>query len=139
MPIPGSIGYGYSLARLSPAILERAAILYVWVTPEDSRRKNRERANPDDPGSILHHGVPEFVMENDYGCDDMEWLIERSDKPGTVKVAAHGKVFHLPVARFDNRKDLTTFIRGDRAKWKAEDVKALHDGLAGALRQLASG
>lgn len=54
-----------------------------------------------------------------------------------MRVAAHGKVYHLPVARFDNRKDLTTFVRGDRAKWRPEDVRALHDGLAGALRKLA--
>ncbi len=137
MPLTAPFGYGYSLARFAPAILERATILYVWVTPEDSRRKNRERANPDDPGSILHHGVPEYVMKNDYGCDDMGWLIDSSDKPGTVRVAAHGKTYHLPVARFDNRKDLTTFVRGDRAKWRPEDVRALHDGLAGALRKLA--
>ena len=76
-------------------------------------------------------------MRNDYGCDDMAWLIESSDRPDTVRVAAHGKVYHLPVARFDNRKDLTTFVRGDRAKWRPEDVRALHDGLAGALRKLA--
>ena len=139
MPLKAPFGYGYSLARFAPAILERAAILYVWVTPEDSRRKNRERANPDDPGSILHHGVPEYVMRNDYGCDDMAWLIETSDRPDTVRVEAHGKVYHLPVARFDNRKDLTTFVRGDRTRWRPEDVRALHDGLAGALRKLAPG
>ena len=138
-PLQGGFGYGYSIAQLSPAILERAAILYVWVTPEESRRKNRERANPDDPGSILHHGVPEHVMLNDYGCDDMEWLIGMSNKPGTVRIAAHGTVFNIPVGRFDNRKDLTTFVRNDKAKWRPEEVKALHDGLAGALRRVAPG
>ncbi len=137
MPLTGGTGYGYSLAHLSPAILERAAILYVWVTPEESRRKNLARADPKDPGSILHHGVPEFVMQNDYGCDDMEWLIQASDRPDTVRIAAHGKVYHLPVARFDNRKDLTTFVRGDAAAWRPADVQALHAGLAAALRKLA--
>ena len=137
MPLPGAIGYGYSLSRLSAAVLEHAAILYVWVTPEESRRKNLARANPKDPGSILHHGVPEHVMRNDYGCDDMEWLIRESDRPDTVRIAAHRKVYHLPVARFDNRKDLTTFVRGDRAAWRPADVHALHEGLSAALRKLA--
>jgi hypothetical protein len=76
-------------------------------------------------------------MRNDYGCDDMAWLIEHSDRPGTVRVEAHGKVYHLPVARFDNRKDLTTFVRGDRASWGAADVAALHAGLSAALKSLA--
>lgn len=135
-PLAHGLGYGYSLACLSPAILAKARILYVWVTPEESRRKNRERANPNDPGSILHHGVPEHVMLNDYGTDDIEWLLGQSDRPGTVRVSTRGQTYHLPLARFDNRKDLTTFVRNDRAKWKPDEVKALHDGLAGALKQL---
>jgi hypothetical protein len=139
MPLRAPFGYLYSLGRLSAAILEKASILYVWVTPEESRRKNTERADPNDPGSILHHGVPMPVMLGDYGCDDMEWLIGKSDKPDTVRVEAHGRIFHLPVARFDNRKDKTTFVRGDAAKWRKEDVEPLHQGLAGAFACLAKG
>ena len=30
-----------------------------------------------------------------------------------------------------------TFVRADRAQWRAEDVAALHSGLAGALEKLA--
>lgn len=137
-PLPPPLGYAYSLGRLSPAILRRAAVLYVWVTPEESRRKNHERTDPNDPGSILNHGVPLSVMMADYGCDDMEWLLAHSGRPGTVQVEAGGQTYHLPVARFDNRQDKTTFVRADRQKWQPAAVKALHEGLQGAFDALAA-
>lgn len=137
LPLPAPLGYRYSLSRFDDAILSRASILYVWVTPEESRRKNTERTDPNDPGSILHHGVPMAVMLGDYGLDDMEWLIQNSDRPDTVRIEARGKTFHLPVARFDNRVDKTTFVRVDRKDWKPADEKALHDGLAEALGRVA--
>uniref|UniRef100_A0A832MKA9 Uncharacterized protein n=1 Tax=Eiseniibacteriota bacterium TaxID=2212470 RepID=A0A832MKA9_UNCEI len=137
-PLPAPLGYRHSLATLSDEILSRAAILYVWVTPEESRRKNAERTDPNDPGSILHHGVPLAVMLGDYGMDDMAWLIETSDAPGTVRVETRGRTFHLPVARFDNRVDKTTFVRADPATWPADKVRALHEGLAGAFTALAT-
>ncbi len=136
-PLPTPLGYRYSLAQFSDAILSRASILYVWVEPEESRRKNHERTDPNDPGSILNHGVPMAVMMGDYGCDDMAWLIAQSDKPDTVKFESRGSVRHLPVARFDNRQDKTTFVRADRAAWKADDVKKLHDGLGEAFARLS--
>jgi len=136
-PLPAPLGYRYSLAQFSDAILSRASILYVWVTPEESRRKNTERTDPNDPGSILHHGVPMAVMLGDYGCDDMDWLIQQSDRPDTVRFESRGSVRYLPVARFDNRVDKTTFVRTDRKDWKPENVKALHTGLGDALARLA--
>ncbi len=137
MPLSGGRGYEFSLAHLSEPILARASILYVWVTPEESRRKNDARADPDDPGSILNHGVPIDVMLGDYGCDDLEYLEQKAERPGTVTVKAHGKTFHLPVARFDNRKDKTSFIRNDPADWQAQEKEELHRGLQQALAHLA--
>jgi len=136
-PLSAPFGYQYSLGQLSEQILSKARILYVWVTPEESRRKNQERTDPNDPGSILHHGVPIDVMMNDYGCDDMEYLEKNSKTPGTVTVKASGKDFVLPIARFDNRVDKTSFIRKDRAAWGAGEVHAIHQGLGGALTQLS--
>ena len=137
MPLKAPFGYEYSLSRLSEDMLRKAVILYIWVTPEESRRKNQARNNPDDPGSILHHGVPIDVMLNDYGCDDFEWLESKSERPGTVTVKAHGKTFHIPFARFDNRVDKTSFLRADPKAWDPAHVQAVHDGLAGALGKLA--
>ena len=138
LPLAEPFGYRYSLSCLAPAILDKAVVLYVWVTPEESRRKNQARANPDDPGSILHHGVPLEVMLKDYGCDDMDWLEENSEQPGRVPVKAHGQTYHLPVGRFDNRVDKTTFVREDPKSWKKQDVDPLHQGLSNALGSLGS-
>jgi len=140
MPLQPPFGYRYSFSRLSDEILKRASVLYIWVTPEESRRKNEERAKPGREGdaSILHHGVPIKVMLGDYGTDDMGWLIEHSDHPGTVKVEARGRVFHLPVARFDNRTDLTTFVREEASTWPADKAAAIRAELSRALSELAA-
>lgn len=136
MPLPEPFGYRYSLSRLSEEILRKSVILYIWVTPEESRRKNQARTDPNDPGSILHHGVPLEVMMKDYGCDDIDWLLKNSERPGAVTIQANGKMFHVPFARFDNRVDKTSFLRADPPSWKPADVQAIHEGLKSALTRL---
>jgi len=138
MPLPKPYGYKYSLSQLSPQILEKASILYVWVTPEESRRKNEARVNPNDPGSILNHCVPRSVMYAEYGCDDIDWLLETSNKPNTVCIQTQGKEYNLPLGKFDNRVDRTTFTHADKSLWKKEDVDKLHDGLKEAFKNLRS-
>jgi len=135
-PLPDPHGYQYSLSQLSPAILEKAAILYLWVTPEESRRKNIARCDTNDPGSILHHSCPETVMMANYGTCDMAHLMETSDVPGTVRVESAGQTFNVPVARFDNRVDRTTFVRDEPGTWNPADVTVLERGLAAPLRDL---
>lgn len=151
-PLTPPRGYGYLMSVLSPEILERTSVLYVWVAPEESRRKNIARGRPDGQGSILFHSVPMEVMLGDYGCDDMEYLIGVSDRPNTIKVerlveepdpAGGGsryatRCWYLPVGRVDNRTDLTSFAHGDPANWASDDVDALHGALAGALADIAS-
>lgn len=146
-PICPPHGYASAFQQLSPAILEQAAVLYIWVDPAESRRKNIARGLPNAQGSILHHSVPMEVMLAHYGCDDMGWLIEQSDRPDTVRVEriveAGGryetKVFHLPAARFDNRVDKTTFVRKPKDQWQPAEVKAMHDELSRALQTLLKG
>ncbi|MCA9521918.1 MAG: hypothetical protein KC609_13130 [Myxococcales bacterium] len=147
-PLTPPHGYEYSLSCFSSAMLERASILYVWVTPEESRRKNIERGKPDGQGSILHHSVPLEVMLGQYGCDDMAHLIERSGEPESVAIErlevvgdgsnAHYalRTFRLPVGRFDNRDDLTTFVRKETSAWGADEVERIHSALGRAFSKL---
>jgi len=150
-PLTPPVGYAAAFSQLLPEMLDRSAVLYVWVSPAESRRKNWERGRPDGQGSILFHSVPLEVMLGDYGCDDLAYLIEQSDQPDTVRVdrtieipdgkggkSYAIKTWHLPVGRFDNRADLTTFVRKDKANWGKDEVKALHDGLSAAFRTLAA-
>jgi len=150
-PLTPPVGYQATFQQLSEQILSRASILYIWVDPAESRRKNIERGRPDGQGSILHHSVPMEVMVGQYGCDDMEWLIQQSDRPNTVRVerifedkAPDGhtlyrdRVFHIPAARLDNREDKTSFVRKEQAEWTQDEVAPLHAGLAAAFRLLSS-
>lgn len=137
-PITPPFGYEYALGLLSPEILRRAAILYVQVTPEESRRRNDDRGRPGLEGdaSILHHGVPEAVMRGDYGIDDLRWLLARG---GGIRITVErdGLTFEVPTAVFDNRVDHTSFLRDEPALWPPEAVARLHDELAIALGAVA--
>lgn len=145
-PLTPPYGYETAFAQLSPAILERASVLYIWVDPKESRRKNVERGRPDGSGSILHHSVPAEVMLGQYAHDDMAFLMEESGRPGTIRVERllerggkyEQKAYSLPVGRFDNRVDKTSFVREAKESWKAADVERLHAGLKVAFQQLGA-
>ncbi|MDO8582355.1 MAG: hypothetical protein Q7S16_05805 [bacterium] len=135
-PLPAPLGYAHALQLLDPLILKTAVVLYVWVAPEESRRRNEERADPNNPGSTLRHSVPLDVMLGDYGCDDVEYLIGESDKPNTIRVEKNGGVFYLPTARFDNRSDKTSFVRRPRETWTDDEIAVLHEDLKSAFETL---
>lgn len=136
MPLTPPRGYAYSLDQLSPDIRSRASILYVWVTPEQSRRRNNERAWTGRSGdaSILHHHVPEAVMLCEYGTDDLVWLMDQ-DGGNAVRIG-NGEVAAMPAAVFDNRTDRTSFLRADPELWPPEQVEVLHTELRTAFDRL---
>lgn len=68
----GKQGYAYSLPRLSREILEKAAILYVKVSFDESWRRNVARYEEKQKHSILAHMVPRQTMENFYRNDDWD-------------------------------------------------------------------
>lgn len=143
-PVTPPHGYASAFQQLSTDILERSSLLYIWVAPEESRRKNIERGLPNAQGSILNHSVPMEVMLGQYGGDDMAWLLEQSSKPGHIQVerlVQEGdkyamKTFFIPAARFDNRKDLTTFVRKPHDQWATAEVEAIRTELKTAFSVL---
>jgi len=130
MPLKEPFGYAYSIGKLSDEIKSTACIFYVWVTPEESRRKNMERHDPNDPDGILGHSVPEEVMLKDYGCDDIEYLMECSPKKGFVQIDG----VLMPIVMFDNRVDKTSFVRRDN--WEPHEIETLKSALQSAFDEL---
>ncbi|MBI3098623.1 MAG: hypothetical protein HYY93_10335 [Planctomycetes bacterium] len=127
-PLP--YGYEKSYPVLDPDILRRAAVLYVKVSPAESRRRNIKRADPNDPGSILKHGVPEKQMKRWYSKDDMLSLASRSPE-GTLKCGER----LLPFGVFDNEEEKTGFVHG-APPWPADAVARLANGLRKATDQM---
>ncbi len=136
MPLHDPDGYQYSVRMFAPEILEKATILYIWVTPEESRRKNDDRTDPNDPGSILNHGVPLDVMLKEYGCDDMLYLKETSEVEDTITIRAYGNTYHLPLGIFDNRVDKTTPFRSRPEFWKPEQIEEVTEGIRQATETM---
>ena len=123
MPLKDTFGYQYTYSMLSPDLLKHTAVLYIWVTPEESRAKNDARYDPNNPGSSINHKTPDKVMYYDYGCDDVLYMKEVSDRPDTLKVEAWGETFYLPVGVVDNRDDFTTQFRGPKETWDKDSVE----------------
>ena len=105
----GSRGYADALARLSPAILERAAILYVSVSFDESWRRNVARYDEKARDGILTHSVPREEMERTYGTDD--WATLAGDPQGTLDLRG----LSIPYATMDNEPESTDpVVLGDR-------------------------
>jgi hypothetical protein len=135
-PLPAPHGYGYTLPHLGLDMLERSRILYVWVTPDESRKRNLERAGPgpEEEASVLHHRVPDIVMRRDYGTDDLLWLADQSG--GRITVEGMGRTARIPVGVFDNRADYTSFLRADQNTWPPARIQAIHGRLTDVFDEL---
>jgi hypothetical protein len=95
-------GYRSAFAHLSPQILQKAAVLYVDVSWEESLRKNRRRLNPDKPDSILEHSLPDAKLERLY--KEVDWAEVSRGDPHFLPIAG----FQVPYVVFDNADDVTT-------------------------------
>ncbi len=91
----------HALSLLSDEMLEKAAVLYIRVTYEESVRKNRRRARKGEEGSILYHSLPDAKMEAYYKTNDWE-AIEAED-PCFINVEGH----RIPYAVFENIPERT--------------------------------
>jgi hypothetical protein len=94
-------GYASAFRHLSDRILERALIVYIDVTYEESLRKNRKRFNPSRPDSILEHGLPDEKLERLY--KDVDWNDISSASPTHIDIKGH----RVPYVVFDNAPSKT--------------------------------
>jgi len=108
-------GYRSAFAHLSRPILEHAALVYVDVSWEESLRKNRKRANPDRPDSLLEHSLPDEKLERLYRQTDWE-AVSRAD-PRYLAIQG----LRVPYAVFDNADDVTS-LRGEALGSRLEQV-----------------
>jgi len=95
-------GFGRALAQLSRDVVQKAAILYIDVSFEESRRKNRRRFNPDRPDSILEHSLPDEKLERLY--KESDWAQVSASDPAFISI--QGK--QVPYVVFENEDDVTT-------------------------------
>lgn len=144
MPLNPPYGYEYSLALFDKEILEKAAILYIWVTPDQSYAKNQQRAQEGTEGKSqtvstqlsLNHGVPHNVMVGEYGTDDIEYLLNRSPNKNMLPIMKDDEIINIKCGRFDNRTDLTSDFRKPQNEWTAEQIAKMEKGMKEAFDAL---
>ncbi len=108
-------GYARAFAHLPEEAVGRLSVVYVRVSFEESRRKNRRRFNPDRPYSILEHGLPDSKLERLYRDDD--WPALSTWDPRFLPIQGR----RVPYAVFENEDDLTT-AGGPRLGARLEQV-----------------
>lgn len=98
----GAGSYQHAFSRLSKEILERAAILYVKVSFEESWRRNVARYEEKLKHSILAHMVPRETMDHFYSTDDWD-KITSAREYGKLDL----KGIQVPFATMSNEPELT--------------------------------
>ena len=99
-------GYKEAYQHLSKDVLEKMAILYLDVSFSESLRKNRARFNPNEPDSILEHGLPDKKLEKMY--KEVDWHELAKDDSAYIEIQG----IKVPYVIFENEDDVTT-ARGD--------------------------
>ena len=143
-PLQPPYGYQYTLSLFDDEILNNANILYIWVTPEQSFNKNKQRALEGLQGKSqtvstqlsLNHGVPDSVMNNEYGTDDFEYLISQSKNGKYLPIMKNGKEFKVKAGRLDNRSDLTSDFRKPQKDWTKEQIEKMTEAMKKAFDAL---
>jgi hypothetical protein len=143
-PLKPPYGYQYSLSLFDKEILENSAILYIWVTPEQSYKKNFQREKEGIEGKSqtvstqlsLNHGVPHNVMIGEYGCDDFDYLINLSPKKNYLPIMKDDEEIKVKCGRLDNRVDLTSDFRKPQSEWTPEQISKMEKGMKDAFDAL---
>jgi hypothetical protein len=108
-------GFARAFAHLSQEVVQRAAILYVNVSYQESLRKNRRRFNPDRPDSILEHSLPDEKLERLY--QESDWEEVSAVDPEFIPVQGQP----VPYVVFENEDDVTT-ARGEALGERLEET-----------------
>jgi len=82
----GNDGYRMALEALSPRVLERAVVVYVDVSYEESCRRNRARYDEARRAGLLTHSVPDHELARTYAEDD--WHTIAREPTGYLHVGA---------------------------------------------------
>jgi hypothetical protein len=96
-------GFRAAFENITPELAQRAAILYIDVSYEESLRKNRRRFNPNRPDSILEHGLSDEKIERLYRGSDWNEL-SGGQMEGRLAIAGSS----VPFVVFPNEDDVTT-------------------------------
>lgn len=95
-------GWQPAFAQFPESMLGRSAILYVDVSWEESRRKNRRRFNPERPDSILEHALPDRKLVRLY--KESDWQMLSAAHPHFITVQG----VQVPYVVFQNEDDVTS-------------------------------
>lgn len=82
----GSNGLRHAFDVISPEVLQRAGILYIQVSYEESVRKNRRRFKPELAHSVLFHSLPDDKMELYY--KETDWPRITQGLTGVIKTGS---------------------------------------------------
>jgi hypothetical protein len=108
-------GYQQAYEHISQEVAERAAILYINVSWEESLRKNRARFNPDRPYSILEHAPSDSKLEFLY--KECDWDEVSAGDPEFITIQG----VKVPYVVFENEDDVTTG-RGEALGGRLEET-----------------